>query len=76
MTGDKMTGPMSEVGRQVALSLLQWTDFPITEDFIKAASNVALSSQELRQYQRRIILAELAKLQGNANGSAGTIASG
>jgi len=52
---------MTEIERQVGESLLRWADFPITEDFIKAALNVAEYAQELRQYQRRIILAEVAK---------------
>jgi hypothetical protein len=71
---------------------LRWLDIPISDEAIAAVialkekASPPLSEEEKQRFKQQLsrfreerreeVLAEMAKLQGNANGSAGTIASG
>jgi DNA-binding transcriptional MerR regulator len=71
---------------------LRWLDIPISVEAIAAVialkekASPPLSEEEKQRFKQQLsrfreekreeVLAEMAKLQGNANGSAGTIASG
>jgi hypothetical protein len=71
---------------------LRWLDIPISDEAIAAVialkekASPPLSEEEKQRFKQQLsrfreerreeVLAEMAKLQRNANGSAGTIASG